>query len=224
MSEQATEPGAVRNRIPVASVGAGLIGVAAALGGLGLLGTGTRAGLEGGIVLIVAALGLVAVAIGGRPYGPAVEGPLDLSSRLGLGLLGGVLAGLVHGVITEAAGGAGLTGLLGVGIDVDLSAGEYMLRALYGAAWGLALGLLYPVVPGEGFAGKGTTFSLLPTFYTLFVVYPVFLGLGLLGVGQGFLTFPLVLIGNAMVGLVAAWVISWGGETEIAPVSAPLIE
>jgi hypothetical protein len=68
------------------------------------------------------------------------------------------------------------------------------------------------------------TFSLLPSLYTLLVVYPVFLGLGLLGVRQGLLTFPLVLVGNAVAGLVAAWVISWGGETDLAPVSAGLVE
>jgi hypothetical protein len=202
----------------------GVAGLAAALGGVGMLDMGTRIGVEGGIMLLVASLGLLAVAIGGRPFGPAVEGPLDLSARLGLGLLGGALAGLFHGLLTEAAGTVGLTLLLGVGVDVDLSAGQYLFRALYGSVWGLALGVLYPMIPGAGFAGKGTIFSLLPSFYTLFVVYPVFLGLGMLGVRQGFLTFPLVLIGNAIAGLVAAWVISWGAGTDLAPVSAPLVE
>ncbi len=224
MSEQAAEPVAGRNRISTMAVGLGAIGLAAGLGGVGLLDMGTRIGIEGGILLLVAALGLLAVAIGGRPFGPAVEGSLDLSSRLGLGLLGGALAGLVHGLLTVAAGSIGLTLLFRVGIDVDLSAGQYLFRALYGSAWGLALGALYPLIPGDEFAGKGTTFSLLPSLYTLFVVYPVFLGLGLLGVRQGFLTFPFVLLGNAIAGLVAAWVISWGAETDLAPVSDPLVE
>ncbi len=224
MSEQAAEPGADRNRISATSAGIGAVGLAAGLGGVGLLDMGSRTGIEGGVLLLVAALGLLAVAIGGRPYGPAVEGPLDLSARLGLGLLGGALAGLVHGLLTVVAGSVGLTVLLGVGIDVDLSAGQYLLRALYGSVWGIVLGALYPVIPGQDFAGKGTTFSLLPSLYTLFIVYPVFLGLGFLGVRQGFLTFPFVLVGNAIAGLVAAWVISWGGETNIAPVSDPLVE
>lgn len=224
MSEQAAEPVAGRNRVSTTAVALGIVGIAAALGGIGLLDLGTRLGVEGGTLLLVGALGLLAVAIGGRPYGPAVEGSLDLSSRLGLGLLGGALAGLVHGVLTVAVGSVGLTVLLGVGIDVELSAGQYLFRALYGSAWGLALGALYPVIPGDEFAGKGTTFSLLPSLYTLFVVYPVFLGLGLLGVRQGFLTFPFVLLGNAIAGLVAAWVISWGAETDLAPVSDPLVE
>ena len=149
---------------------------------------------------------------------------MDLSARLGLGVLGGVLAGLFHGLLTEVVGSIGLTLLLGVGIDVDLSAGQYLLRAAYGSVWGIVLGAVYPVIPGRGFAVRGVTFSLLPSVYTMFVVYPMFLGLGLLGVRQGFLTFPLVLIGYALAGMVAAWVISWGGETDLAPVSAPLVK
>ena len=224
MSDHAAELDAGKTRFSVMTVGAGTVALAAGLGGVGLLESGSRSGIEGGILLLVAALGLLAVAIGGRPYGPAVEGALDLSARLGLGVLGGVLAGLVHGLLTEAAGSVGLTLLLGVGVDVDLSAGQYFTRAAYGAIWGTFLGIVYPVVPGRGFAARGVTFSLLPSLYTLFVVYPVFLGLGFLGVRQGFLTFPLVLVGYAVAGMVAAWVISWGGETDLAPVSAPLVE
>jgi len=223
MSEHADEPRTGRNRISVMAAGAGAIALAAGLGGVRLLETGSRTGIEGGVLLLVAALGLLAVVIGGRPYGPAVEGSLDLSARLGLGVLGGVLAGLFHGLLTEVAGGIGLTVLLGVGIDVDLSAGQYLLRAMHGSVWGVALGVLYPVVPGKGVAGKGAMFSLLPSMYTLFVVYQVFLGLGLLGVRQALATFPLVLLGNALAGVVAAWVISWGGQTDLAPVSDPLV-
>jgi hypothetical protein len=223
MSEHTTEADVGRTRVSATAVAIGALGLAAGLGGVGLLDTGARVGIEGGIMLLVASLGLLAVAIGGRPYGPAVEGPLDLSARLGLGALGGALAGLVHGLLTEFAGIIGLTVLLGVGVDVDLSAGQYLVRALYGSAWGIAFGVLYPAIPGDGFAGKGTTFSLLPSLYTLFVVYPVFLGLGLLGVRQGFLTFSVVIVGNAAAGVVAAWVISWGARTDVAPVSAPLV-
>ena len=224
MSEHVTEAAAGRTRVSATAVGIGAVGLAAGLGGIGLLDTGSTAGIEGGILLLVASLGLLAVAIGGRPYGPAVEGPLDLSARLGLGALGGALAGLVHGLLTEFAGSIGLTVLLRVGVDVDLSAAQYLVRFLYGSAWGVGLGVLYHAVPGNGFAEKGATFSLLPSLYTLFVVYPVFLGLGILGVRQGFLTFPLVLVGNAAAGLVAAWVISWGARTDAAPVSGPLVE
>jgi len=224
MSDQETGSVSGVNRTSALSVGLGAGGLAAAFAGVAWVQTGSSIGLQGGILLIVLALGLLAVAIAGHPHGPQVEGSLDLSSRLGLGLLGGVLGGLAHGVATEVFGSVGLTVLLGVGVDVDLSAGQYLIRAIHGAAWGIGLGLLYPLVPGDGFAGKGATFSLLPSLYTLLIVYPVFLGLGLLGVRQGFFTFPLVLLGNALAGVIAAWVVAWGGETDLAPVSAPLVE
>jgi hypothetical protein len=224
MSEPGTEPTDGTNRASPVGLGLGFLGIMAAFAGVSWVQMGTTLGIQGGILLIVLALGFLAVAIGGHPYGPEVEGALDLSARLGLGLLGGVLGGLVHGVATEVMGSVELTLLLGVGIDVDLSAGQYLLRAVYGGAWGLGLGLLYPLVPGATFAAKGAIFSLLPSLYTLLVVYPVFLGLGLLGVRQGFLTFPLVLIGNAVAGMVAAWVIAWGRETDVAPVSAALVD
>jgi len=108
MSDQAAEPGTGRNRLSAMAMAMGVAGLAAALGGVGMLDMGTRIGVEGGIMLLVASLGLLAVALGGRPFGPAVEGPLDLSARLGLGLLGGALAGLFHGLLTEAAGTAGV--------------------------------------------------------------------------------------------------------------------
>jgi len=224
MSDQGAEPVTSGSRASGLALGLGAGGLAAAFGGVAWVQTGSPVGLQGGILLIVLSLGLLGVAIGGHPYGPQVEGALDLSARLGLGLLGGVLGGLAHGVATEVFGSVGLTVLLGVGVDVDLSAAQYLARAVHGGAWGLGLGLLYPIVPGEGFAQKGATFSLLPSLYTLLVVYPVFLGLGLLGVRQGFLTFPLVLLGNAFAGLIAAWVITWGRETDLAPVSAALVD
>jgi len=224
MSDQETGSVSGVNRTSALSVGLGAGGLAAAFAGVAWVQTGSSIGLQGGILLIVLALGLLAVAIAGHQHGPQVEGSLDLSSRLGLGLLGGVLGGLAHGVATEVFGSVGLTVLLGVGVDVDLSAGQYLIRAIHGAAWGIGLGLLYPLVPGDGFAGKGATFSLLPSLYTLLIVYPIFLELGLLGVRQGFFTFPLVLLGNALAGVIAAWVVAWGGETDLAPVSAPLVE
>lgn len=223
MTEQVTEKQGDRGGMPLTSVGIGALALVAAVAGARFLETGTRLGITGGILLLVAALGLAAVAIGGRPYGPGIEGPLDVSARIGLGILGGLLAGLFHGVLTEVTGGLGLNVWLGVGIDVDLSAADWAMRAVYGSAWGLALGVLYPIVPGGGFAARGATFSLLPSCYLLFVVYPVFMGLGLLGVRQGLLTFPFVLLGNALAGVLAAWVISWGETTDLAPVSDPLV-
>jgi hypothetical protein len=224
MTEQATEPNGSTGGPSLAATGIGILALVAGVAGAQAIETGTRPGITGGVLLVVAALGFAAVAVGGRPYGPAIEGALDVSARIGLGVLGGLLGGLLHGLLTEIAGSVGLTLLLGVGIDIELSGAQWMMRALYGSAWGLALGVFYPVVPGAGFGGKGATFSLLPTLYQSFFVYPVLLGLGVLGVRQGVLTFPFVLIGNLFAGIAAAWVISWGETSDLAPVSDPLVD
>ena len=142
MTEPAMESADDRTGISLWSVGLGALALVAGVAGAQTIETGTRLGISGGILLLVAALALAAVAIGGRPYGPGVEGPLDVSTRIGLGVLGGVLAGLFHGVLTELTGGVGLTLWLGVGVDVELSAAEWLMRAVHGSAWGLALGLL----------------------------------------------------------------------------------
>jgi hypothetical protein len=224
MTEQVAESAARSDRSFLMPGALGVLALIAGLAGARLMELGTRIGISSGVLLLVVALGLAAVSIGGRPFGPDVEGPLDLSARMGLGLLGGVLGGLLHGGLTALTGSFGLTLLAGVGIDVDLSAAEWLLRALKGSVWGLGLGVFYPILPGRRFIQKGATFSLLPSLYTLLVVYPVFLGFGIFGTGQGLLTFPFVLIGNALAGILAAWVISWGERTDVAPVSAPLVD
>jgi hypothetical protein len=202
------------------------LGIAALVSGLvgeRLLETGSRLGISSGILLLVVMLACAAVAIGGRPFGPEAEGPLDLSARLGLGLLAGVLAGLFHGILTELNSVLSLSTALGASVDTDLSAAEWGFRALVGSVWGVIFGVFYPSVPGEGFVARGIVFSLLPSVYTLLLVYPVFMGVGVLGVSLGSLAWLFVLVGNGLAGVVAAAVIRWGEHTELAPVSRPLV-
>jgi hypothetical protein len=201
----------------------GTVALAAGLIGVRMMETGGRFGISAAVLLFVVMMACAAIALGGHPYGPDVEGPLDLSARVGLGVLAGVLAGLFHGVLTEVVGSLTLSAILGVGVDVDLSAAEWGLRAMYGSVWGLALGVFYPVVPGGTFVSKGAAFSLLPTVFTLMIVYPVMMGVGLLGLRIGDLAWLFVLVGNALAGIVAAAVIQWGEKTELAPVSQPLV-
>lgn len=199
------------------------LALGAGLGGARLLEIGGPTGISAGVLSLVVMLACAAVAIGGRQFGPEVEGPLDLSARIGLGLLAGLLAGLFHGVLTELNASLALSATLGAAIDVDLSAAEWGRRALYGGIWGLALGIVYPMVPGHGFLAKGALFSLLPSLYTLVIVYPVMMGVGLLGLRVGFLAWAFVVFGNALAGVVAAGVIDWGARTEYAPLSQPLV-
>ena len=189
-----------------------------------LLVMGTATAVSAGILLLAAALGGAGVALGSWPPGPSDEGSIDLSTRIGLGLLGGVLAGLLHGVMTETSGWLGFTTALGAGIDVDLSAAEWWRRSMLGGVWGLALGVLWNVLPGDGAKRKGAAFGLLLAVWQLFFVNPFRLGLGVAGVEAGLGVVPLFLVGLIVSWAVAGLVVSWGGKTDLSPVSAPLVE
>lgn len=178
-----------------------------------------RTGLTAGILLFVAGLGFLAVALGSRPYGPDVEGPLDLSASLALGLLGGFLGALAGTATVWAFGSTGITGLFGVALGGQVTALDWVVRAWYGSLGGVALGVLLPVLPGRGPVARGILFSLLPTLYVLFKVLPLDRGAGLLGLELGLLTPLFVLFFNLVWGVVAGGVLRWGQRAEDGPVS-----
>ncbi len=156
-----------------------IVTIVLGLAGARLLVFGGRSAITGGILLLIGALAAEAVAFGGRAWGPDVEGPLDLSSRLGLGVLGGILAGLLHAILTLLAGSTGLAALLGSAVDVQLVATDWGIRLLHGVAWGFLFGLTYRLMPGSDFVGKGLAFSLVVSAYVLLVRFPFVDGRGL---------------------------------------------
>ena len=109
--------------------------VVLALAGARLLATGGRGAITGGVLLLIGALAAEAVALGSGTWGPDVEGNLDMSSRLGLGVLGGILAAVFHGLLTMLADWIGITGLLAPGLDAHLTAADWGVRLLHGVAW-----------------------------------------------------------------------------------------
>jgi len=215
-----------------AAGGAGLDGTRAtllvvtivlALAGARLLGMGGRSAITGGVLLLIAALAAEAVALGSGSWGPLVEGNLDLSSRLGLGVLGGILAGLFHALLSLAAGWTGIAGLLAPGLDVHLAAGDWGMRLLQGTAWGFLFGLVFRLVPGSDFVSKGVVASLVFSAYVLLIRFPFFESAGFLGLEHGALTSLLVICGNALCGVIVAGVIAWGTRSPDRPVSQPLV-
>jgi hypothetical protein len=224
MRGEATTQEAPAARRPAGfSIALGVVAVALVVSGDRLLGIGGRGAISAGILVLVAALAAAAVAVGSRRYGPAVEGPLDLSARLGLGALGGLLAGAFHAILTSLAGSIGLTAALGSAVDVQLSAAEWGTRLLQGVSWGLVLGLVWRYLPGAEFVRKGLGFSLLFSAYVLLVRFPFFESAGFLGLGLGAATLVFVLLSNAIVCVVAAGIIAWGEHSPDRPVSAPLV-
>lgn len=199
------------------------IAVVLGIAGARLVLLGGRTALTGGVLLCVAALAAAGVAVGSTAYGAPAERAPDLSTRLGLGWLGGVLAGLLHGVLTVAAGWLGIVVLLGAGVDVELSALEWWNRAALGGLWGLVLGAVYPLLSGETWLRRGAAFGLLLAIWQLFYVYPFRLDLGIAGLDAGWGVVPLVLVGTVVAAIVAAWVVAWGARAGEEPLSAPLV-
>lgn len=214
----ATEASRTVRSLPLA------ISVVLGVAGARLLLTGSTSAISAGVLLIVAGLGGMGIAFGSLPFGPSEEGSIDLSTRIGLGLLGGLLAGLLHGVMTDVAGWSGMAAALGAGIDVDLSPMEWWSRSMMGSVLGLSMGLVWKFLPGSGNAQRGAAFGLLLAFWQLFFVYPFRLGLGIAGVDIGLGVVPLVLIGLVVSGAIAGHVVGWGGRTDLAPLSTRLVD
>lgn len=205
------------------AVALGWIAGLASLAGAGwLLSRLDRTGVTGGMLLLVAALGALGVAIGSRPYGDRVEGRLDLSVRLALGLLGGALGGLAAHAMALLLDGTGLSTLLGVDLPLRYGATRWMGAAAAGAGWGLLFGALFHRLPGRGAVARGAWFSLVPAAWLLLKVYPLDAGAGWLGLELGWLAPLVVLFQKLIWGWIAGSTVRWGGTTDLAPVSRSL--
>lgn len=217
MTEPTTDDGATALP-PALAWGLGL----AALAGSGwMLRDLDRTGVSVGLLLAVAALGLLATAVGQGRWGPEEEGRLDLSARLAVGTLGGLLGGLAYLAVAWLGGLAGLPDLVGSGWEVRTGPGAWLSRATVGALWGLVFGLALRRLPGRGLVRQGLLFSLLPALWTLTVTFPG-LEFGWFGARLGALTFAPVVLYHLAWGLVVGASLRWARETDLAPVSRPL--
>lgn len=220
MSERASrkEPAVGPRRATLWSLVAGAVGVGAWLAGSWLLGgTGGRTGLTGGMLLLVVALAALGVAVASRPYGPDVEGSLDLSTRLGVGALGGALGGVAAVTLLWILGAIHITSIIGVALGHHMTGGQWAMGAWNGVIWGILLGLFYPLVPGRGPMTRSVLFSVVPSLWMLLRVLPS-RGLGVFGVHLGAVTFLVVGFINLGWGVVEGACLSWAASSDLAPV------
>jgi hypothetical protein len=207
-----------------------VMAIAAAGGGLYLLEAASvssralKTNLSGGILLLIVSLAAIAVLLGGRAFGPRAEGPLDLSARIGLGFLGGLLGALTSAATQWGLGLIQIPILFGVAMTGELSNWGAILHVTGGAVWGTLFGVLMPLVPGRTIPSRGAMFSLVPTLYVLLFTFPFEQDVGWFGVGLGVLTFVFVALYNLIWGVVTAGVLAWGERTSLAPVSRALGE
>lgn len=215
-----------------------------------LIGSGDVAALTGGILLAIAALAGLAVGVqatgepwpgepgyGERPPegdGSPPEGGegavvaasrryLPLADRLALGLLGGALGGTAVTGAVWLTDGVGAADLLGVQIAGTVTATSLGLRAWYGALWGVALGILYPRLPGRSPVARCTLFGLAPALYALLVLYPLVLDLGWFAAELGALTFVFVVFFHLLWGALCGGLFRWAEVTDLGLLSRPLV-
>ncbi len=195
-----------------------VIAVLALGAGLQLVAGEGKDSITAGMLLLVTALAFTAVALAQGAYGPAAEGPLDLSARLGLGFLGGILGAVAARLIIWLTAEIGLLDLLGlhIGWESAILLGLLPLPAVF---WGIGLGVLYPFIPGSTFVAKGVLVGTLSALYLLLKTLPLDLGAGWLGLEVGPLTWAPVLLYGLVWGLVCAATVSWGSRADEAPVS-----
>lgn len=207
---------------PVSSLVLKTVSLAAVGGSIYLLAEGSGRALTLGVLLGVVALGASAVLLGRGAWGPGVEGRLDLSARLGLGLLGGALGALISRVTLWLLEAVDIPGALGVGPLSGGSGSGFLSHFGTGALWGMVLGVMFHQIPARGAAARGALFSLVPSLYLLLKVYPLDDGVGVFGTGLGALTFVFVLFLNVIWGLAVGSVLGWGERDDEAPVARPI--
>lgn len=113
---------------------------------------------------------------------------------------GGAMGALVDSFNIWILGRAQITAALGIGLKPEFTLPWLYPRLVWGGIWGLLL--LLPLLKSRPVV-RGVLFSLAPTAFVLFVVFPG-MGKGTLGLGFGTLTPLLVAILNFGWGIVAA--------------------
>ncbi len=130
--------------------------------------------------------------------------------RLSVGFAAGCLGALVNSWLVCYLGQRGIPHMFGVSLAPKWSLAFLYPRLIWGGLWGLLFAL--PVWRGTFWVGvfsRGILFSLAPTAFQLFYVFPKLMGKGYMGLALGKLT-PLFVFGyNAVWGLVAALWVYW---------------
>jgi hypothetical protein len=113
----------------------------------------------------------------------------------------GALGGLINGLAVWLAGDQGLTALIDVKIAPALTPAFLYARVVWGGIWGLIFVL--PIMKSSVF-WRGLILSLGPTAVQLWVVFPMMLGKGNMGLQLGAFTPAAVVAFNAIWGWTAA--------------------
>lgn len=125
---------------------------------------------------------------------------------LTLAFSAGALGGLVNSLCVWLAVKYGLTAYLGVSLSAPLTPAWLYPRIVWGGIWGLLF--VIPLWEKNVFL-RGLFFSIGPTLVQLFVIFPLRLGKGMMGLDLGTWTPAFVILFNAVWGWTAAAWMRW---------------
>ena len=126
---------------------------------------------------------------------------MPTARSLSLFFAAGALGGFVNSLVVWIFGELGVSQALGVSINPALSPSWLYPRIVWGGLWGL----LFALPLSSAWVTRGLLLSLGPSVIQLFVVFPMKANKGILGLELGALTPVLVLVFNAVWGVVASW-------------------
>ena len=113
----------------------------------------------------------------------------------------GCFGGLVNSLAVWFFGAIGITAAFNVKIAPSLTVAYLYPRILWGGIWGILFLLPYF---RHSMILRGIVYSLAPTLAQLFIVFPIKLNQGVMGLDLGVLTPLFVLFFNAVWGVTAA--------------------
>lgn len=126
---------------------------------------------------------------------------MTAARSLSLCFAAGALGGLASSLALWSFGELGVSRALGVSIAPALTPAWLHPRIVWGGLWGL----LFALPLSMDWLRRGLVLSLAPSAVQLFVVFPIRAHQGVLGLELGLLTPLLVLVANAVWGVVASW-------------------
>ncbi|WP_051469945.1 hypothetical protein [Fischerella sp. PCC 9605] len=129
-----------------------------------------------------------------------------------LAFASGCIGGLLNSLTVWFCGTIGLTALLGVKIAPELTPSWLYPRLVWGGLWGFIF--LLPFFQNKYFY-RGILYSLFPSLVQLFIIFPLKVNQGIMGVELGRLTPIVVLFFNFVWGAsTALWLKFISGSSE----------
>jgi hypothetical protein len=134
----------------------------------------------------------------------------NFGHKLTLVFSSGCLGGLINSLVLWLFGQAGIPAKFGVKLAPNLSPHWLYPRLIWGGIWGFLF--LLPMLRNDTLL-QGLVLSMGPTIVQLFVVFPLQLGKGLLGLDLGNYTPVFVIFFNAVWGVTTAIWLRYVGKS-----------